>query len=128
MDISAPAISLPDRPRTGRSGHQEPGRPILHCHLILSQTSAGKVLHYVINGLLALRCSFVRACGRSFVPACGCTGAPRAVAVKAGRRASLAPCSNIARPRLDGAEHGARIKQVGALYRQQSIASDCLGL
>ena len=33
MDISAPAISLADRPRTGHSGHQyshAPGRPNLH--------------------------------------------------------------------------------------------------
>src|SRR5439155_16113804 len=33
MDISARAISLPDRPRTGHLGHQcshAPGRPILH--------------------------------------------------------------------------------------------------
>ena len=33
MDISARAISLPDRPRTGRLGHQcshAPGRPNLH--------------------------------------------------------------------------------------------------
>jgi len=45
MGISAHAISLPDRPpRTGHLGHQcshAPGRPILHHHLILSQTSAG---------------------------------------------------------------------------------------
>ena len=40
-------------------------------------------------------------------------GAPRAGAVKAGRRAWLATCSSTARPRLDGAEHGASIKQVG---------------
>src|SRR5271165_573559 len=45
MDISARAISLPDKPRTGYLGHQcsqAPGRPILHCRLILSQTSVGK--------------------------------------------------------------------------------------
>ena len=45
MDISARAISLPDRPRTGRLGHQcshAPGRPILHLFVSLSQTLAGK--------------------------------------------------------------------------------------
>ena len=31
-----------------------------------------------------------------------------------GRRARLAFCSSLPRPRLDGPEHGARIKQVGA--------------
>src|SRR5215471_15479689 len=47
MDISARAISLADRPRTSRSGHQcshAPGRPILHSRLDLSQTSAGKAM------------------------------------------------------------------------------------
>jgi hypothetical protein len=37
MDISAPAISLPDRPRTGQTGHQyshAPGRPILHLQVL----------------------------------------------------------------------------------------------
>src|SRR5262245_1671780 len=52
MDISARAISLADRPRPGQRGHQcshAPGRPILPCRLILSQTSAGKLrLSYVI--------------------------------------------------------------------------------
>jgi hypothetical protein len=38
-----------------------PVRPILHRRLILSQTSAGKGVGYVINSLLASRCSFVRA-------------------------------------------------------------------
>jgi hypothetical protein len=39
--------------------------------------------------------------------------APRARAVKAGRRAVLTSCSTAARLCLDGPEHGARIKQVG---------------
>src|SRR3984893_14014456 len=39
--------------------------------------------------------------------------APRARAVKAGRRAVLTSCSTAARLRLDGPEHRARIKQVG---------------
>jgi hypothetical protein len=41
MDISAHAISLADKPRTGCLGHQcshTPGRPILHRRLLLSQT------------------------------------------------------------------------------------------
>jgi hypothetical protein len=51
--------------------------------------------------------------GRSFVPACGKGGAPRAGAVKAGRRAYLAVRESVSRPCLDWPEHGARIKQVG---------------
>src|SRR6516225_3621237 len=45
MDISAHAISLADRPRTGYSGHQcshAPGRPILHRRLILSTRGNGR--------------------------------------------------------------------------------------
>jgi hypothetical protein len=34
-------------------------------------------------------------------------------AVKAGRRADLASCLGVARPRLDGSEHGATLKPVG---------------
>ena len=64
---------------------------------------------------LASCCSFVCAGGRSFVPACGCTGAPRAGPVKAGRRDNIATCASVCRPRLDGPEHGARIKQIGTL-------------
>ena len=53
--------------------------------------------------------------GRSFVPTCVCRGAPRAGTVEVGRRACLASCAGVARPRLDGPEHGARIKRVGTL-------------
>ena len=52
----------------------------------------------------------------------GASGAPRAGAVKAGRRDGLATCASVSRPRLDGPEHGARIMQVGAL----SIVLDAL--
>jgi len=51
MDISAHAILLPAKPRAGYLGHQcshAPGRPILHRRLILSQTSAGKGVGYII--------------------------------------------------------------------------------
>src|SRR6266704_4960102 len=37
-------------------------------------------------------------------------GAPRAAAVKAGRRGVGAASSTVARPRLDGGEHGARLQ------------------
>ena len=90
--ISAHAISLPDRPRPGHLGHQcshAPGRPVLHRRLILSQTSAGKSrFNYVIDLFLCSRLAAVP----SSQPA-GCTGAPRAGAVKAGRRddARIAP-------------------------------------
>ena len=73
--------------------------------------------------LLISRSSFVRAKGRSFVPARGTSIASRAGAVKAGRRAGLAAGSGVARPRLDRAEHGARITRVGRrLHRRSSSA------
>src|SRR5216683_691678 len=59
---------------------------------------------------------------RSFVPARRTSIASRAGAVKAGRCAWLAAGSGVARPRLDGAEHGARIKRVGRLHHRFSSA------
>ncbi|MEH2474237.1 hypothetical protein V1281_004577 [Nitrobacteraceae bacterium AZCC 2161] len=73
--------------------------------------------------LLIPRSSFVRAKGRSFVPARRTSIASRAGAVKGGRRAWLAAGSGVARPRLDRAEHGARITRVGRrLHRRSSSA------
>jgi hypothetical protein len=72
--------------------------------------------------LLISRSSFVRAKCRSFVPARRTSIASRAGAVKAGRRAWVAAGSGVARPRLDRAEHGARIKRVGRLHRRSSSA------
>ena len=100
---------------TGHLGHQgshAPGRPILHHRLILSQTRAGKGL--IMSSIASWLCVvplFVPG-GRSFVPTCGCRDAPRAGTVKVGRRACLASRASVARPRLDGPEHGARIKRV----------------
>src|SRR3981189_168688 len=66
--------------------------------------------------LLIPRSSFVRAQGRSFVRA-GKTSARRAAgAANAARGVWLAAGSGVPRPRLDGAEHGARIKRVGRLH------------
>jgi hypothetical protein len=88
------------------------GKTNLHRRLILSQTSAGKGVGYVIDSssLRAVPCSCL-AVVPSSRPARA--DAPRARAVKAGRRAVLTSCSTAARLRLDGPEHCARIKQVG---------------
>jgi hypothetical protein len=126
MDISARAFSLADRPRSDHLGHQcshAPGRPNLH--LVSSSRRPGwKLLIGLRHRLLLIsRSSFVRAKGRSFVPARGPSLASRAGAVKAGRRAWLAAGSDVARPRLDRAEHGARITRVGRrLHRRSSSA------
>ncbi|SIO61561.1 hypothetical protein SAMN05443247_08872 [Bradyrhizobium erythrophlei] len=72
--------------------------------------------------LLMSRSSFVRAKGRSFVPARRTSIASRAGAVKAGRRAWLAAGAGVARPRLDRAEHGARITRIGRLHHRSSSA------
>ena len=69
---------------------------------------------YVIDSsLLTSRRSFVRA-WRSFLrPGLRAQTRRAQGAVKAGRRAVLTSCSIAARPRLDGPEHGATIKQLG---------------
>jgi hypothetical protein len=48
--------------------------------------------------------------GRFFVPTSILPGAPRAAAVKAGRRCTRAAGSTLARPRLDGGKPGARLR------------------
>ena len=90
--------------------------------LILSQTSAGNFDRLRHRLLLISRSSCVRAQGCSFVPARSASIAPRAGAVKAGRRAWLAAGSGVARRCLDRAEHGARIKRFGRLHRRSSSA------
>jgi hypothetical protein len=74
------------------------------------------VVGYVIDRSLSCAVPLFVPRARSFVPACASSIASRAGAVKAGRYADLTPRSAAARPRLDGAEHGARIKQVGRLH------------
>ena len=124
MDISARAISLPDRPRMGHLGHQcshAPGRPILHLISSSRRPRREQVKGYVIN-LSLNRVQFLCLC-RAVVPSSRPALVLRRRAqgdVKAGRRAWLASSSGVARPRLDGAEHGARIKQVGRLHHWSS--------
>ena len=124
MDISAHAFSLADRPRSGHSGHQcshALGRPNLHLVSPLADLGWKRLIGLCHRLLLISRSSFVRAKGRSFVPARTTSIASRAGAVKAGRRAWLAVGSGVARPRLDRAEQGARIKRVGRrLHRRSS--------
>jgi hypothetical protein len=93
----------------GHLGHQcshAPGRPILHRRLILSQTSAGS-LSYVIDSSSSYLYLFLCSC-LATVPSSrpAAADAPRAGAVKAGRRAGLASRFDAARPRLDRPEHG----------------------
>jgi hypothetical protein len=51
--------------------------------------------------------------GRFFVPTCLGSGTPRADAVKDGRRCEGEADSAVARPRLDGGEHGVTLQVVG---------------
>src|SRR5436190_23292892 len=124
MDISARAISLTDRPQRAmwvtsvRTRSED--RTSISSHLL---ADLGWLLIGLRHRLLLItHSSFVRAKGRSFVPARRTSIASRAGAVKAGRRAWLAAGSGVARLRLDGAEHGARIKRVGRLHRRSSSA------
>ena len=67
-----------------------PGRPVLH--LVSSSRRPRQVT--IVGAMSSLTpSSFVRAVSRSFVPACACSGAPRAGAVKAGRRTWLTSVS-----------------------------------
>src|ERR1700722_4606478 len=123
MDISARAFSLTDRPQRAiwvtsvRTRSED--RTSISSHPLADL--GWKLLIGLRHRLLLLsRSSFVRAKGRSFVPARTTSIASHARAVKAGRRAGLAAGSGVARLRLDRAEHGARIKQVGRLHRRSS--------
>jgi len=94
--ISARAISLADRPRTGHSGHQcshAPGRPILH--LVSSSRRPRRETGCGATSLRApcLCSSFVCAVRRFLRP-----GAPRTGAVKAGRRAWPASGAGVSTP------------------------------
>jgi hypothetical protein len=118
MDISARASSLPDRPRSGHLGHQcshAPGRPILH-RVSSSRRPRRVNLSYVIDC-----CSLLRSvplfvpCGRSFVPAYDRQSRRAEERSRPAVALSSRACSTAARPRLDGSEHGARIKPVGTL-------------
>jgi hypothetical protein len=132
MDISARAISLADRPRAGHSGHQcshAPGRPILHLFVssrrprrdLFSMSPTCSLSHSVPSHAVPL---FVPR-GRSFVPACTSSLVSRAGAVKAGRRARLSAGTGIARPRLDGSEHGANLTPVGRLHLPCASSRRC---
>ena len=116
MDISARATSLTDRPRTGQKGHQcshAPGRPVLH--LVSSSRRPRWVKAFELGHRPAPYFGLFLCSCRTAVPSSrpARADAPGAGAVTAGRRAGLASRSDASRPRLDGPEHGARIKWVG---------------
>ncbi len=126
MDISARAFSLADRPRLGHLGHQcshAPGRPILH--LVSSSRRprlepVDRVTSSLAPPVSQFLCSsqgpFLRP-GPQDVRSRRAQGRSRP-AVALGLRLG----SGVARPRLDRAEHGARIKRVGRLHRRSSSA------
>ena len=118
MDISARSISLPDRPRLGHLGHQcsiVPGRPVSIFSLPLADlggkgSSASLLRHWRL--LISSVPWFVLMAVPSSRP--DPRHATRAGAVKAGPPGPLAELG------LDGAEHGARIMQVGSNHRLSS--------
>ena len=119
MDISAPAISLAVKPQEGYPGHQcsqTPGRPFSITSFRLADLGGFIELGSCFVGLRSHdRRSFVRPQCRSFAPACASFGASRAGSVKAGRRAAVVSIALVCRPRLDGTEHGARLRRVGIM-------------
>ena len=108
---------------TGHSGHQcshAPGRPILHLFVSSRRPRQASTRSYFITRSSSHWVPLFVPEDGSFVPARTSSNASRAGAVKAGRRADLTPRTAVARPRLDGAEHGARIKRVGRPHHQSS--------
>jgi hypothetical protein len=118
MDISAHASSLPDRPRS-----RPFGSPVFACAGKTDPPSRSSSrrprrvnLSYVIDC-----CSLLRSvplfvpCGRSFVPAYDRQSRRAEERSRPAVALSSRACSTAARPRLDGSEHGARIKPVGTL-------------
>ena len=125
MDISARAFSLTDRPQPGHVGHQcahALGRPNLHL-VSSSRRPRLETVDRVMSSLSPHIAQFLCSSQGPFL-----RPGPQSVdrvarrAVKVGRRAWLAAGSGVARPRLDRAEHGARIKRVGRLHRRSSSA------
>src|SRR5882757_4357970 len=126
MDISAHAFSLADRPQ----------RAIRVTSVRMRREDRSSISTYPLADLGWKRFAVTSSLGSSYlaVP----LFEPRAVpssrpaerrsrraqgGVKAGRRTWLAAGSGVARPRLDRAEHGARIKRVERrLHRRSSSA------
>ena len=104
-----PCRHAPARRAPGFGAHD----PDVWSDRAVQEVSSILVMRSCIDNLLASQCPLFVPGGRSFVPACACSGAPRTRAVKAGRRDNGATCARVCRPRLDGPEHGATIKQVG---------------
>ena len=80
---------------------------------ILSQTLAGKAVGYVIESSSVRAVPLFVPDGRSFVPACACSGASRAGAVKAGRRAWLSTTSAFAGHALTAPSTVPRSRRLG---------------
>jgi hypothetical protein len=84
-----------------------------------------QVLFYIVARMLShlsvLVSFFVRPEGCFFVPTCDGPVTPRAAAVKDGRRRAGSTYCVVARPRLDGGEHGVTLILVG------TATIDCLG-
>jgi len=117
MDISAHAILLADRPRRAVGVTRVRTRREDRSSIVVSSSRRTRRVIVITSSIASWLCAvplFVPG-GRSFVPTCGFRGAPRAGTVKVGRCTCLASRTGVARPRLGGPEHGARIKRVGTL-------------
>jgi hypothetical protein len=122
MDISARSIFLPDRPRRAiwvtsvRSRRED----VLHLFVHSRRPRRGGGVSWQLHQyLLAVPFAFFPRStdGLSLVPTCKSARARRAGPVKAGRGTALDTDTAVSRPCLDGTEHGASIKQVGATHR-----------
>jgi hypothetical protein len=112
MDISARAISLADRPQWAIRVTRV--RTCREDRSSISSDPLADLGGYRSSSIVARwRCSFVRALGPFLRPDLRARARRGAETVKAGRRDCLAAWLCAARPRLDGLEHGARLRLVG---------------
>src|SRR5258705_13953888 len=124
MDISALAIPLADKPQWAVWVTRVRTRREDRSSIVVSSSRRARRVRVLITSSIASWLGAVPLFvpgGRSFVPTCGCRGAPRAGTVEVGRRACLASRAGVARPRLDGPEHGHHHRaecQTGVRFRE----------
>jgi hypothetical protein len=115
MDISAHAFLLAARPRSGHLGHQcshAPGRPVLH--LVSSSRRPRRKTGIDVTSSVAHLSVFLCSCHAGVLSSRPAVNIGRRAQGRQGwpSRLALRGCTSVSRPRLDGPEHDATIKQI----------------
>jgi hypothetical protein len=95
---------------SGHQGSQAPGRPILH---LVSFSRRPRRVNWATSSTVPVVSVPLLGLAPFLRPGLRCCRAPRARAVKVGRRDISPRALGAVRPRLDGREHGARIRLAG---------------